>query len=160
MTHGFDDQGRQFDAQGNLAEWWTAQDAANFSRRAQCVIDEFSGLEALPGVHENGRLVQGEAIADLGGTTIAFKAFERTPEYKAQQKIGGFTPEQRFFLAYAQVWRSLQTDAYTRQLVTIDPHPNDRLRVIGTLSNMPEFRAAFACAADAKMVRADRCQIW
>jgi putative endopeptidase len=160
MTHGFDDQGRQFDAQGNLADWWTAQDAANFSKRAQCIVDEFSGLEALPGVHENGRLVQGEAIADLGGTTIAFKAFERTAEYTSHQKIGGFTPEQRFFLAYAQVWRSLQNEAYTRQLATIDPHPNDRLRVIGTLSNMPEFRAAFTCAATDAMVRKDRCQIW
>ncbi|HTJ27938.1 MAG TPA: M13 family metallopeptidase [Candidatus Limnocylindria bacterium] len=160
MTHGFDDEGRQFDAKGDLADWWTPQDAANFGKRAQCIVDEYNGLEVLPGVHQNGRLVQGEAIADLGGTTIAFKAFQRTAEYRAHRKIDGFTPEQRFFLAYAQVWRSLQNDAYTRQLVTIDPHPNDRLRVIGTLSNMPEFRQAFACAANAKMVRADRCQIW
>ncbi len=160
MTHGFDDQGRQYDPHGNLSDWWTPADATRFKARAQCIVDEFSGFEVLPGLHENGELVQGEAIADLGGTTIAFKAFERTPEFKAHQKIDGDTPEQRFFLAYAQVWRGLQNDAYTRQLVTIDPHPNDRLRVIGTLSNMPEFQRAFACAANAKMVRADRCQIW
>ena len=160
MTHGFDDQGRQFDLHGNLSDWWTPQDAANFDRRAQCVVDEFDGLSPLPGLHENGKLVQGEAIADLGGTTIAFKAFERTAEYQAHRKIDGFTPEQRFFLAYAQVWRSLQTEAYTRQLVVVDPHPYDKLRVIGTLSNMPEFRAAFHCAAGDKMVRAERCQIW
>ncbi|HEX3550678.1 MAG TPA: M13 family metallopeptidase [Candidatus Elarobacter sp.] len=160
MTHGFDDQGRQYDLHGNLAEWWTPQDAANFDRRAQCIVDEYNGLESLPGVHMNGKLVEGEAIADLGGTTIAFKAFERTPEYKSNAKIDGFTPAQRFFIAYAQVWRSLQNEAYTRQLAVIDPHPNDRLRVIGTLSNMPEFRAAFACAANAPMVRKDRCQIW
>jgi predicted metalloendopeptidase len=160
MTHGFDDQGRQFDLRGNLRDWWTPQDAANFNRRAQCVVDEFDGFSPLPGLHENGKLVQREAIADLGGTTIAFKAFERTAEYQAHQKIDGFTPEQRFFLAYAQVWRSLQTEAYTRQLVVVDPHPNDKLRVIGTLSNMPEFRAAFHCAAGDKMVRAERCQIW
>jgi predicted metalloendopeptidase len=160
MTHGFDDQGRQFDLHGNLRDWWTPQDAANFDKRAQCIVDEFDSLSPLPGLHENGKLVQGEAIADLGGTTIAFKAFERTAEFKAHQKIDGFTPEQRFFLAYAQVWRSLQTEAYTRQLVVVDPHPNDKLRVIGTLSNMPEFRAAFACAANTAMVRKDRCQIW
>jgi predicted metalloendopeptidase len=160
MTHGFDDQGRQFDEHGNLSDWWTPADAANFTKRAQCIVDEYNGLESLPGVHMNGKLVQGEAIADLGGTTIAFKAFQRTPQYKAHKSIDGYTPEQRFFLAYAQVWRSLQNEAYTRQLATIDPHPNDRLRVIGTLSNMPEFQAAFRCAATDAMVRKDRCQIW
>jgi putative endopeptidase len=160
MTHGFDDQGRQFDAKGNLADWWTPADAAAFDKRAKCIVDEYSSLEALPGVHMNGKLVQGEAIADLGGTTIAFKAFQRTAQYKAHKPIGGFTPEQRFFLAYAQVWRSLQTDAYTRQLANLDVHPNDRLRIIGTLSNMPEFAQAFKCAATTAMVRKDRCQIW
>ncbi len=160
MTHGFDDQGRQYDAVGNLTDWWTPQDAAAFDKRAQCIIDEYDALQPLPGLHTNGKLVQGEAIADLGGATIAFKAFERTPEYKAHRSIGGFTPEQRFFLAYAQIWRGLQTEAYTRQLAVIDPHPNDKLRVNGTLSNMPEFAAAFHCAANAKMVRANACRIW
>ncbi|HEX3467613.1 MAG TPA: M13 family metallopeptidase [Candidatus Elarobacter sp.] len=160
MTHGFDDRGRQYDIHGNLTDWWTTKDAAAFDARAQCVVDEFDGLSPLPGLHENGKLVQGEAIADLGGTTVAFKAFERTAQYKAHRALGGFTPEQRFFLAFAQVWRSLQTDDYTRELVLLDPHPNDRLRVIGTLSNMPAFRAAFRCAATSPMVRKDRCQIW
>jgi predicted metalloendopeptidase len=118
------------------------------------------GLEPLPGVHENGKLVQGEAIADLGGTTIAFRAFERTAEYKSGKPIDGYTPAQRFFLAYAQVWRGIQTEAMTRQLAVVDPHPNDRLRVIGTLSNMPAFAAAFHCAATSAMVRKDWCQIW
>jgi putative endopeptidase len=160
MTHGFDDQGRQFDAQGNLADWWTSQDSAAFDRRAQCIVEEYNGLESLPGVHMNGKLVQGEAVADLGGTTIAFKAFMRTRQYRLHAALDGYTPEQRFFLAYAQVWRSLQTEAYTRQLAVYDPHPQDRLRVIGTLSNMPEFAAAFGCAANAPMVRKDRCQVW
>ena len=160
MTHGFDDQGRQYDEKGNLAEWWTPQDAAAFGQRAQCIVDEYNGLESLPGVHLNGKLVQGEAIADLGGTTIAFKAFQRTPQYKAQRKIGGYTPEQRFFLSYAQVWRSLQTEEYARRLAVLDMHPNDRLRVIGTLSNMPEFRSAFHCAATSAMVRPTPCRIW
>jgi putative endopeptidase len=160
MTHGFDDQGRQFDAQGNLSDWWTPADATAFKKRAQCIVDEFNGLEVLPGVHPNGTNVQGEAIADLGGLTIAYKAFERTPQAKAHKLIDGYTPEQRFFLAYAQVWRGAATEAALRQQAVTDPHPNGKLRVIGTLSNMPEFRTAFKCAADTKMVRKDSCQIW
>jgi len=160
MTHGFDDQGRQFDEKGDLQDWWTPQDTTAFQKRAQCIVDEYNGLESLPGVRMNGKLVQGEAIADLGGTTIAYKAFERTAQYKTHKKIDGYTPEQRFFLAYAQVWRSIQTEEYTRRLAVIDSHPNDRLRIIGTLSNMPEFQTAFACAATDAMVRKDRCQIW
>jgi putative endopeptidase len=160
MTHGFDDQGRQFDASGNLSDWWTAADTAAFKKRAQCIVDEYSALEPLPGVHANGTNLQGEAIADLGGLTIAYKAFERTPQAKAHKLIDGYTPEQRFFLAYAQVWRGSQTEAAIRQAALTDPHPNPRLRVIGTLSNMPEFRAAFMCAAGTAMVRKDSCQIW
>jgi putative endopeptidase len=160
MTHGFDDQGRQFDAQGNLRDWWTPSDAAAFKTRAQCIVDEFDAFEPAPGQHENGRLVQGEAIADLGGLTIAYKAFERTPEAKAHKVIDGYTPEQRFFLAYAQVWRSIATEGMIRQIAATNEHPWDKYRVLGTLSNMPEFQAAFHCAAGDKMVRASRCQIW
>ncbi len=160
MTHGFDDQGRQFDGQGNLRDWWTPADAANFKTRAQCIVDEFDAFEPAPGQHENGRLVQGEAIADLGGLTIAYKAFERTPEAKAHKVIDGYTPEQRFFLAYAQVWRSIATEGMIRQIAATNEHPWDKYRVLGTLSNMPEFQAAFHCAAGDKMVRASRCQIW
>ena len=160
MTHGFDDQGRQFDAKGDLSDWWTPADAAAFKKRAQCIVDEYTALEPLPGVHENGVNLQGEAVADLGGLTIAYKAFERTPEFKAHKTVDGWTPEQRFFLSYAQVWRGSQTEASIRQQALTDPHPNARLRVIGTLSNMPEFRAAFHCMAGDKMVRADSCQIW
>jgi putative endopeptidase len=160
MTHGFDDQGRQFDGSGNLSDWWTAADAAAFKKRAQCIVDEYSALEPLPGVHANGVNLQGEAIADLGGLTIAYKAFEKTAQAKAHKVIDGYTPEQRFFLAFAQVWRGAQTDAAIRQAALTDPHPNPRLRVIGTLSNMPEFRAAFHCAAGTAMVRKESCQIW
>ncbi len=160
MTHGFDDQGRQFDDKGNLSDWWTPADAAAFKKRAQCIVDEYNGLEVIPGVHPNGTNVQGEAIADLGGLTIAYKAFERTAQAKAHKSIDGYTPEQRFFLSYAQVWRGSQTEALIRQLAVVDPHANAKLRVIGTLSNMPEFRSAFKCPADSKMVRKDSCQIW
>jgi putative endopeptidase len=160
MTHGFDDQGRQFDAQGNLADWWTPSDAAAFKTKAQCIVDEYDAFEPAPGAHQNGRLVQGEAIADLGGLTIAYRAFERTPEAKAHKMLDGYTPEQRFFLAYAQVWRSIATEGFVRQLAATNEHPVEKFRVIGTLSNMPEFQAAFGCAATDKMVRKERCQIW
>jgi predicted metalloendopeptidase len=160
MTHGFDDQGRQFDAQGNLADWWTPADVAAFKTRAQCIVDEFNAFEPAPGAHENGRLVQGEAIADLGGLTIAYRAFERTPQAKAHTVLDGYTPEQRFFLAYAQVWRSIATEGFVRQIAATNEHPVEKYRVIGTLSNMPEFQAAFGCAASDAMVRKDRCQIW
>jgi len=159
-THGFDDQGRQFDAEGNLRDWWTPEDAASFDARAKCIVDEFDGFEVAPGVHEQGRLVQGEAIADLGGLTIAYKAFEKTPEAKAHTPIDGYTPEQRFFLAFAQLWAQLETEAAERQLAATDPHPDGRYRVIGTLENMPEFAAAFHCAANANMVRTNPCRIW
>jgi putative endopeptidase len=160
MTHGFDDQGRQFDGRGNLTDWWTPADAAAFKTRAQCIVDEFDAFEPAPGAHENGRLVQGEAIADLGGLTIAYRAFERTPQAKAHASLDGYTPEQRFFLAYAQVWRSIATEGFVRQIAATNEHPVEKFRVIGTLSNMPEFQAAFGCAASDKMVRKDRCQIW
>ncbi len=160
MTHGFDDQGRQYDPKGNLSDWWQPADAAAFKTRAQCIVDEYDAFEPAPGQHENGRLVQGEAVADLGGLTIAYKAFERTPQAKAHKLIDGYTPEQRFFLAYAQVWRSIATDGYIRQIAATNEHPWDKYRVLGTLSNMPEFQAAFKCAATDKMVRKDRCEIW
>ncbi|HEV2643100.1 MAG TPA: M13 family metallopeptidase, partial [Candidatus Elarobacter sp.] len=160
MTHGFDDQGRQYDAKGNLSDWWQPADAAAFKTKAQCIVDEFDAFEPAPGAHENGRLVQGEAVADLGGLTIAYKAFERTPQAKAHKTIDGYTPEQRFFLAYAQVWRSIATEGYIRQIAATNEHPWDKFRVLGTLSNMPEFQAAFTCAATDKMVRKNRCQIW
>ena len=160
MTHGFDDQGRQFDAQGNLSDWWTPADAAAFKAKAQCIVDEFDAFEPAPGVHENGRLVQGEAIADLGGLTIAYRAFEKTAQAKAHKTVDGYTPEQRFFLAYAQVWRAVGTDGFIRQIAATDPHPWSRYRVLGTLSNMPEFQSAFKCAANDAMVRKSRCQIW
>jgi len=160
MTHGFDDQGRQFDAKGDLTDWWTPSDATAFSAKAQCIVNEFDAFEPAPGAHENGKLVEGEAIADLGGLTIAYKAFEKTPQAKAHRKIDGYTPEQRFFLAYAQVWRSIATEGYIRQIAATNEHPWDKYRVIGTLSNMPEFQSAFQCAATDKMVRKDRCQIW
>jgi putative endopeptidase len=123
---------------------------------------QFDAFSPLDSVYVNGKLTMGENLADLGGLTIAYQAFMKTPQAKAQQKIDGFTPEQRFFLGYAQVWHSSARPEMTRQLVLTDPHAPDRFRTIGPLQNMPEFYQAFGCEEGAKMVRAkaDRAKIW
>jgi predicted metalloendopeptidase len=162
MTHGFDDEGRQFDEKGNLADWWQPSDAKNFDARAKCIADQFDAYTVAGGVHENGKLETGEAIADLGGLTIAYKAFERAERGKPRTTIDGFTPEQRFFVAYAQIWANNVRPQSQELQAKNDPHPLPNFRVLGTLSNMPEFARAFACPASAKMVRppSKRCSIW
>ena len=164
MTHGFDDQGRQFDAAGNLRDWWTAQDATRFRARADLVVKQFDSYTVVDSsTHVNGRLTLGEDIADLGGLKIAYAAFQRSLVGRTQpEPIDGLTAEQRFFLAWAQIWRSKSTDQYLRNQVTVDPHAPARWRVMGPLSNLPEFAAAFHCKAGDVMVRADslRAEIW
>ena len=161
MTHGFDDTGRRYDAQGNLRDWWTPQDAANFKARAQCIVDQYSAFK-VDDLNVNGRLVQGEAIADLGGLVLAYRAFERSLAGKPRKSIDGYTPEQRFFLAFARSWASSTRPERLRTEILTNPHPPDNLRVIGTLSNMPEFARAFGCKAGDAMVRpaAKQCRIW
>ena len=161
LTHGFDDEGRQFDAKGNLADWWTPDDRKAFDERAQCIIDQFSGYEIEKGLNQQGELVVGESIADLGGLTIAYAALQKSMEGKPRPKnIDGFTPEQRFFLAYAHNWATNMRPEYARFLANQDPHPLAKFRANGPLSNMPEFAEAFQCKAGSPMVRAKRCQIW
>lgn len=163
MSHGFDDSGARFDAEGNLVNWWTEDDLKSFKARAQCVIDQFSGFEAQPGLHENGNLVVGESIGDLGGLTLAYAAFKKSMEGKPRPaNIDGFTPEQRFFLGWAQVWASNERPEFERLMVATNPHPIARFRVIGPLSNMPTFAEAYQCKAGDPMVRPPekRCQIW
>lgn len=163
MTHGFDDQGAKFDAQGNLKNWWTPEDLANFNARADCVQKQFDSFEVEPGLHENGKLVEGESIADLGGVTIAYAALEKSMEGKpAPAAIDGFTPEQRFFLAFAQIWAGSERPEYARMIVATNPHPLGRFRVNAPLSNTPAFAKAWGCSANSPMVRADslRCRIW
>lgn len=162
MTHGFDDQGRQFDSTGNLANWWTDADLKAFKERAKCVIDQFSGFEVEKGLNQNGNLVVGESIADLGGLLIAYTAFQKSLEGKPRTQIDGFTPEQRFFLGYARGWATHTRPELARMLVNIDPHPLAKFRVNGPVSNLPQFAAAFQCKAGDRMVRLekDRCQIW
>jgi len=160
MTHGFDDSGRKFDADGNQVDWWQPADSIAFDARAKCIVDEFSSFDVVPGLKGNGKLEQGEAIADLGGITIAYRAFQKTAQYKAHKKIDGYTPEQRFFLAYGQVWAGAIRPEFAQLLAASDPHPLGKWRVIGTLSNFPPFAKAFTCPATAAMVRTNRCEIW
>ena len=163
LSHGFDDSGRQFDADGNLKDWWTAEDAAKFKEKAQRVVEQFNGYIAVDSLHLNGKLTLGENIADLGGLTIAYYAYQRSLKGKPRPPvIDGFTPEQRFFLGHAQGWRSQMRDEAARMRALTDPHSSARWRVNGPLSNMPEFAKAFGCKAGDPMVRDDsvRAEIW
>ena len=161
MTHGFDDQGRQFDGDGNLKDWWTAADKKNFQTRADGVAAQFDRFVAVDDAHVNGHLTLGEDIADLGGVKIAYLAFEKSQIGKPRVKIGGFTPEQRFFLAYAQIWRiNVRPEALRMSLAT-DPHAPNRFRVLGPLANLPEFAEAFPCpAGETRTTVAARVNIW
>ncbi|MCC3151980.1 M13 family metallopeptidase [Hymenobacter sp. BT770] len=161
MTHGFDDQGRKVDSQGNLRDWWTKEDGDKFVTKADVVGKQFDAF-VVDSVHVNGKLTMGENLADLGGLTIAYAAFMKTPQAKAGKTIDGFTPEQRFFIGWAQVWRSVQRPEAARQQVQTDPHAPDQFRINGPLQNMPEFQKAFGCKDGDKMVRsgAARAKIW
>jgi putative endopeptidase len=151
MTHGFDDQGRKFDAQGNLHDWWTPEDEKNFNERAQCVKKQFESYTVQGDLHENGDLVLGESIADLGGLNIAHRALQKELAGKRPPLIGGFTPEQRFFLAYTQIWAGNDRPEYERLMLNTNPHPLAHLRAIAAPSNMPAFSQAFSLVARTRM---------
>ncbi|HEY6941719.1 M13 family metallopeptidase [Dokdonella sp.] len=163
ISHGFDDQGAQFDAQGRLANWWTPADEERFKARGECVVKQFDGYFVEPGLHHNGKLVLGESIGDLAGAKLAYLAYKKSREGKpAEPTLDGFTPEQQFFLSWGQ-WRGDEIRPETqRTMIQGDPHPIAKYRVNGPLSNLPEFREAFQCKADAPMVRqgAERCEVW
>jgi predicted metalloendopeptidase len=163
LTHGFDDQGRQFDAQGNLRDWWTAEDGRRFTERAQRVVGQFNGYVAVDTLHVNGALTLGENLADFGGLTIAYDAFERSLAGKPRPPdIDGFTPEQRFFLGFGQGWRSVTRPQTVRLRTLTNPHAPAQWRVNGPVSNMPEFTRAFGCKPDDAMLRPDsvRAAVW
>jgi len=163
ITHGFDDQGAKFDLEGNLKDWWTAADLKNFESRSECVVKQFDAFEVEPGLRMTGKLVSGESIADLGGLTVAYEAFQKSLEGKPRPaSIDGLTPEQRFFLGWAQVWSAKYTPEIARLITQSDPHPLSRFRVNGPLSNMPQFAEAFQCKVGDAMVRPkeERCQVW
>ncbi|MEP6936772.1 MAG: M13 family metallopeptidase, partial [Chthoniobacterales bacterium] len=165
MTHGFDDQGRQYDAVGNLRDWWTPASAKAYTERTKAIVTQYASYEPLPGIHINGDLTQGENIADIGGIKLAYtalqKALAKNPQ-AGQQKIDGFTPAQRFFLGFAQIWRANQRDEDTKLRLNTDPHSPGRFRTIGPLSNMTEFQKAFSLPDDCAMVRPldQRANIW
>jgi len=160
ITHGFDDAGSQFDAQGNLRDWWSKQDKKNFDERAACVEQQFAAYEVEPGLHENGKLVLGESIADLGGLAISYAAYERSLAAARPPTLDGFTPEQRFFLGWAQVWGANLRPEYARLMANSNEHPVPKFRVNGPLSNMELFAQAFGCKKGEAMVREKQCKIW
>jgi putative endopeptidase len=160
MTHGFDDEGRKFDGQGNLRDWWTPEDAKNFQERAECVAKQFDGYVVSGDLHENGKLILGESIADLGGMAIAFRAMEKAIAGKPHPAIDGFTPEQRFFISSARIWGGNSTPEFDRLQVKTNPHPLGRFRAIAAPSNLEAFAKAFDCKAGSPMVREQPCRIW
>ena len=160
ISHGFDDQGSKFDGKGNLHEWWTPEDRKNFTERGDCVVNQFNGYEVEPGLHQNGKLVLGESIGDLGGLAIAYAAYERSVAGHRPPDIDGFTPEQRFFLGWAQVWGTNQRAEAARLQTNTDPHPLPQFRGNGPLSNMEAFAKAFGCKKGDAMVRENACKIW
>jgi endothelin-converting enzyme/putative endopeptidase len=160
LTHGFDDQGSQFDAGGNLRDWWTADDKKQFEARTGCIRDQYANFVAVDDLKVNGKLTLGENTADNGGLRIAYMAMLNTFAGKEPAPIDGLSAEQRFFLGWANVWCQKRTDAFQRMLVTLDPHSPSRYRVNGTISNMPEFREAYHCPATAPMVNQNACRVW
>ncbi len=163
MSHGFDDAGSRYDADGNLKEWWTPDDRKSYESRQDLVVRQYDGYEPLPGQHINGRLTLGENIGDIGGLRIAWAAFQRMIARTGRpDPVDGFTAEQRFFLGYAQSWRTKIRDEALRVRLNVDPHSPGYYRVLGTLSNAPEFHQAFACGAGAPWWRAEevRPTIW
>ncbi|MGC4058364.1 MAG: M13 family metallopeptidase [Chitinophagaceae bacterium] len=162
MTHGFDDQGAQYDAEGNLKNWWLPEDEKKFKEKTAVVVRQFDAYTVLDSVHVNGQLTLGENLADLGGLAIAYEAFKKTAQGKGNEKIEGFTPDQRFFLSWAQVWRTETRDEQAALMIKTDPHSPAKWRCNGPLSNMPEFYAAFNIKPGDKMYRADsvRAKVW
>jgi endothelin-converting enzyme/putative endopeptidase len=163
LTHGFDDQGRHYDGKGNLHEWWKPEDAKNFESRAQCLVDEYNGFTAVDDVKVNGKLTLGENTADNGGlrlTLAAYLATAATQPDKTDIGIGGFTPEQRLFIGFAQIWCENSRPEATRLRVQTNPHSPGRFRTNGAVSNVPEFAKAFSCKPDAPMVRQNACRVW
>ncbi|HYO80815.1 MAG TPA: M13 family metallopeptidase, partial [Bryobacteraceae bacterium] len=161
ITHGFDDSGRRFDAQGNMSDWWTAEDAKEYERRASCIDQQYAGYTAVADVKLNGKLTLGENVADNGGLRIAYMALMDALEGKSKDKVEGYTPEQRLFLGFAQVWCQNITDEAARLRAQTDSHAPGEWRTNGTVSNMPEFWKAFGCKEGQPMVRGEKaCRVW
>ena len=160
LTHGFDDEGRQFDAQGNLRDWWTPEDAKQFQQRADCISNQYSGYTIIDDIKINGKLTLGEDVADLGGLILAWVAWKQDTQGQKLELIDGLTPEQRFFVGYGQSWCGETRDETKRLRAKVDPHSPNKYRTNGVVSNMPEFQEAFHCKSGQPMVNANRCRVW
>jgi len=160
LTHGFDDEGRQFDAQGNLRDWWTPEDGKEFEKRAACISNQYSNYTIIDDIKINGKLTLGEDVADLGGLLLAYMAWKQDTKDQKLEPIEGLTPEQRFFVGYGQSWCGQVRDESKRMRATIDPHSPEKYRTNGVVSNMPEFQEAFHCKAGSPMVNQNRCRVW
>ena len=160
LTHGFDDEGRQFDAHGNLRDWWTPEDGKEFEKRASCISDQYSKYVIIDDIHINGKLTLGEDVADLGGLLLAYMAWKEDTKNQKLESIEGLTPDQRFFVGYGQSWCGHVRDESKRLRATVDPHSPEKYRTNGVLSNMPQFQEAFHCKSGQPMVNANRCRVW
>ena len=160
LTHGFDDEGRQFDAKGNLKDWWTKKDADEFVKRATCISDQYSQYTVVDEVKINGKLTLGEDVADLGGLILAYNAWKSATAAKKLEPIDGFTPEQRFFIGFAQWDCGDERPESKRANAITNPHSPEEYRINGVVSNMPEFAKAFSCKVGQPMVRANACRVW
>lgn len=162
MTHFIDRLGAANDLQGKPINWWTDPDRQEFDRRGQCIVDQFDGYYVEPGVHHDGKRVLTESIADLAGVQIAFRALQISMKTHPVATVDGFTPEQQFFISWGQSAGAAMRLEAQRQLVSADPHPVPKFRVVGPLSNSPEFQRAFSCEASANMIRPPekRCKVW
>jgi len=160
LTHGFDDQGRQFDAKGNLTDWWTDADGKEFEKRAGCIEKQYGEYSVAPDLKLNGKLTEGENVADNGGLRLAHMALMDVLNGKKPKDIEGLTTDQRFFLGFAQIWCTNMRDAVARLRAQTDPHSLAEYRVNGTVSNMPEFQSAFSCKVGQPMVRQNACRVW
>ena len=160
LTHGFDDEGRQFDAQGNLRDWWTPEDEKEFVKRASCISDQYSTYTIVDDIKINGKLTLGEDVADLGGLLLAYMAWKEDTKGQKLEPQEDLTPEQRFFVGYGQSWCGQTRDETKRLRATVDPHSPEKYRTNGVVSNMPEFQEAFHCKAGAPMVNQNRCRVW
>jgi putative endopeptidase len=162
ISHGFDDQGAQYDAQGRLNNWWTADDLKKFQAKTACVVDQFDGYYIEPTIHHNGKLVLGESIGDLGGAKIGYLAYQKAQQKTPAANVDGFTPDQQFFIAWGQFRGDAVRPEFARSMIQGDPHPIAKYRVVGPLSNMHPFAQAFSCKAGSAMVRPPekRCEVW
>jgi endothelin-converting enzyme/putative endopeptidase len=160
LTHGFDDQGRQFDAKGNLRDWWTKEDGEQFEKRAQCIVDQYAGYTIIDDIKINSKLTEGEDVADLGGLILAYMAWKADTQGKQLENRDGFTPDQRFFIGYAQWACENQRPENLRANAITNEHSPGKYRVNGLMVNIPEFQQAFSCKAGQPMVRENRCRVW